>query len=42
MRSKSEEEITEIKDRSPEQNDSGPINNLNENKQRVLIGPMWS
>lgn len=37
--SKSEEEITEMKDRSPVQNDWDPINNPDEDKQRVLIAP---
>lgn len=40
MRSKSEEDITEIKDRLPVQNDLDPISNLNENNQCILIGPM--
>lgn len=40
MRSKSEEDITEIKDRLPVQNDLDPISNLDENNQCILIGPM--
>lgn len=40
MGSISEEGITEIRDRSPVQNDLDPIRNMDENKQRVLIGPI--
>lgn len=42
MGSKSEEEITEIKDRSPVQDGLDPISNLDANKQRVYIGLMQS
>lgn len=42
MRSKYEEEINKLKDRSPVQGDLHSISNLDENKQCVLIEPTWS
>lgn len=39
VRSKYEEEINKLEDRSPAQSDLHSISNLDENKQRALIEP---